>query len=177
MKKTVKSGLAIVSLSFFISAPGFSANAEEIPSALLTSADSQGETTVEKTIDFDIAIGGYDPTDYFNRDTPRLGKPSISYTYDNQKYHFASYDSRDTFASDPERYIPQYAGHCAFAVSQNQLRKADPTAFILDKEKFFLFENQEKLEMWKTNSRKLNLLANKQWEFEVKNLSKAKAKF
>ena len=124
-----------------------------------------------------LAIGGFDPTLYFAGGLPKAGDPSISYAFEGQVYYFATYQSRQSFIEDPTKYAPQYAGHCAFAMSEHQTVSADPSVFTVLDEKLYLFQDREKLEMWKTNSRKLRLLADKRWEIEAKNFTRFEAKF
>lgn len=124
-----------------------------------------------------LAIGGYDPTLYFAGGLPKAGNASISYAFEGQRYYFANYESRQSFIDDPKKYAPQYAGHCAFAMSEHRTAAADPSVFAIQDNKLFLFENEMKLEMWKTNSRKFRILADKRWELEAKDFSKFRAKF
>lgn len=124
-----------------------------------------------------IALGGYDPTQYFAGGLPKLGDTSISYVFEGQLYYFTSITNRDLFIADPMAYAPQYGGHCAFAVAEHKTMLADPNVFAIEDGKLFVFQNEEKLEMWKTNSRKFRLLADKRWELEAKNFSKYSAKF
>lgn len=124
-----------------------------------------------------LAIGGYDPTLYFAGGLPQVGNASISYVYQGQRYLFTSYQSRQKFIDTPEAYAPQYAGHCAFAMSEHHTVSADPSVFALEDGKLYLFENKMKLDMWKNNSLKFRVLADKRWEFEAKNFSKFKTTF
>ena len=131
----------------------------------------------EATQDLPLAIGGYDPTLYFAGGLPKLGNASITYAFEGQRYHFASYESRQSFIDEPTKYAPQYAGQCAFAMSEHRNEIANPTVFVVQDNKLFLFENEMKLEMWKTNSRKFRILADKRWELEAENFSKFRAEF
>lgn len=131
----------------------------------------------EASKDLPLAIGGYDPTLYFAGGLPKPGNAAISYSFEGQLYYFANYESRQSFINDPKKFAPQYAGHCAFAMSEHQTAAANPTVFTIQDDKLFLFENEMKLEMWKTNSRKFRILADKRWELEAKNFSKFRAEF
>ncbi len=124
-----------------------------------------------------IAVGGYDATLYFAGGLPKPGKPEINYVYEGQVYYFSSFESRQTFVDNPTQYAPQYGGHCAFAMSDHKTVAANPAVFAVQDNKLFLFENEMKLEMWKTNSRKFRVVADKRWELEAKNFSKYTAKF
>lgn len=169
MQKTLKSGLILIAA---VVAPGAGGADFERENAFRSFAQEEAEQQ-----DLPLAIGGYDPTLYFAGGLPKPGNASIRHAFEGQVYYFASYESRQTFIDNPTRYAPQYAGHCAFAMSEHRTAQANPTVFAVQDDKLFLFENEMKLEMWKNNSRKFRILADKRWEFEAKNFSRFRAKF
>ena len=59
---------------------------------------------------FGVAIKGYDPVAYFTVGEAVKGKREFSYTWNEAKWYFNTAANRDLFASDPERYAPQYGG-------------------------------------------------------------------
>ncbi|MDJ0733526.1 MAG: YHS domain-containing (seleno)protein [Nostocaceae cyanobacterium] len=89
-----------------------------------------------------VAIQGYDPVSYFS-DRPVAGNPQISTTYDGAVYYFATEDNKIQFQLDPERYIPQYGGFCAVAVSEGKLVNIDPETYKVTDGKLYLFYNGE----------------------------------
>ena len=60
---------------------------------------------------FGVAIKGYDPVAYFTEGEAVKGKSKFSHTWNEAKWYFATAANRDLFASDPERYAPQYGGY------------------------------------------------------------------
>lgn len=167
----MKKAVVITSLAALMLGATGSVSAENWRTGLASLQESSD------TQELPLAIGGFDPTLYFAGGLPKAGDPSISYAFEGQVYYFATYQSRQSFIEDPTKYAPQYAGHCAFAMSEHKAVNADPSVFTVLDDKLYLFQNQEKLEMWKTNSRKLRLLADKRWEIEAKNFTKLEAKF
>jgi YHS domain-containing protein len=63
------------------------------------------------TNSFGVAIKGYDPVAYFTDGKAVKGKSEFSYTWNEAKWYFATAANRDLFASDSERYAPQYGGY------------------------------------------------------------------
>jgi YHS domain len=53
-------------------------------------------------------------------------------------WYFASAENRDRFAADPERYVPQYGGYCAWAVAHGYTAKIDPEAWKIVDGKLYL---------------------------------------
>lgn len=151
----------------------FGASAE---SNTIFSATFSGDST-EIAEAQSVALGGFDPTLYFAGGLPQRGDPSIAYVFEGQVYYFKTLKGRQEFASNPKAFAPQYGGHCAFAMSETKTVLADPSVYTLQEGKLYLFENEMKLEMWKTNSRKFRLVADKRWEIEAKNFTSYKTKF
>lgn len=74
-----------------------------------------------------FAASGYDVVAYWDLDQAPVGarqpaavpgKSSITAEYDGATYAFASEENRDRFLAAPERFAPQYDGHCAYGVAQ-----------------------------------------------------------
>ena len=48
------------------------------------------------------------------------GKAAYTVEHDGAAYYFASEETMKRFAAEPERYLPQYGGFCAFGVAINK---------------------------------------------------------
>ncbi|PZN93220.1 MAG: twin-arginine translocation pathway signal protein, partial [Alphaproteobacteria bacterium] len=71
------------------------------------------------------AIGGHDPVAYFSG-APALGSAAFTTVHAGATYRFASAANRAVFLAEPQRYLPQFGGYCAWAASQGRLAKPDP---------------------------------------------------
>ncbi|MFN0102743.1 MAG: YHS domain-containing (seleno)protein [Bryobacteraceae bacterium] len=81
-----------------------------------------------------IAIRGYDPVAYFTLGQPTKGRPAFAHAHGGATFHFATAEHRELFRKHPEKYLPQYGGYCAWAVSNNYTAPIDPQAWkIVDK--------------------------------------------
>lgn len=69
------------------------------------------------------------------------GDAAFTVTYDGNAYYFASQESADVFSSDPEGYLPQYGGFCAFAVALGKKFDGDPMFADIVGGKLYLFVN------------------------------------
>lgn len=85
-----------------------------------------------------IAIGGFDPVAYFMQNAAVLGSPEFSFFYEDADFFFVSAENRDLFATDPERYAPQFGGYCAYAVSQGGTAPVNPELFTIYNDKLYL---------------------------------------
>jgi hypothetical protein len=74
-----------------------------------------------------LAIRGYDPVSYFatGQPTPGLAR-------------FASAENRDRFIATPEKFVPQYGGYCAYAISLNKIADIDPEEWTIVNDKLYL---------------------------------------
>ena len=98
-----------------------------------------------QTIDYNtkkgIAVKGYDVVAYFNNEAIE-GSKTYSTTFDDVKYKFSSQKNLDAFLLNPDAFIPQYGGYCAYAVATNSKKAdVDPKTFEIRDGKLYLFYN------------------------------------
>jgi YHS domain-containing protein len=72
-----------------------------------------------------LALAGYDPVAYFTEGGAMRGDAQFDTSWRGARWHFASAANRDLFLATPERYAPQYGGHCAWAVAQGYVAPGD----------------------------------------------------
>jgi YHS domain-containing protein len=78
-----------------------------------------------------VAIKGTDPVAYFTESQAMEGSEEFTYEWNGATWHFTSADNRDLFSANPEKYAPQYGGHCAWAAAQGYVADIDPTAWSI----------------------------------------------
>ena len=69
-----------------------------------------------------LAIDGSDTVAYHDMYAQgvhqhQYGKATFAFDWNGATWHFASAESRDRFAAEPEKYAPPYGGHCSNALS------------------------------------------------------------
>ena len=85
-----------------------------------------------------LAASGYDVVAYFADGAARKGSEAHTHSFAGATYRFASKEHRDLFAAEPGKYVPQYGGYCAYAMSRGDKAKIDPEAFTIDDGKLYL---------------------------------------
>ncbi len=96
-----------------------------------------------------VAIRGYDPVAYFTDGRPVEGSEAFTAEHLGATWWFASAESRDRFAADPEAYRPQYGGYCAWAVAEkNRAYPIDPAAWRVVDGKLYLNFNADIQAKW-----------------------------
>jgi hypothetical protein len=63
----------------------------------------------------------------------------------------------------PEKYAPKYGGYCAYAVSQNDTAKIDPTAWSIVEGKLYLNYSHDVQKTWLANRDAYIAAAEKNW--------------
>jgi len=99
-----------------------------------------GCTTLEnRTFTTDgVAIHGYDPVAYFSQHRPVKGSAQFTHQNAGAMWQFENERNRDLFANDPEAYMPQYGGYCAYAMSKGFIASTAPEAWTIHAGKLYL---------------------------------------
>ena len=95
-----------------------------------------------------IAIEGHDPVAYFTQGKAVRGDAGITATHDGATYRFASADHKAAFEADPDRYLPQYGGYCAYGAAQGYKAPVEPDKFTVVDGKLYLNFNARVQSTW-----------------------------
>lgn len=94
------------------------------------------------------AIKGYDSVAYFTEGEPVKGQAEFSIEYQGANWLFSSQENLKLFSANPEKYVPQYGGYCAYAVSQGYTASIKPELFTIHNGKLYLNYNESVNEKW-----------------------------
>jgi YHS domain-containing protein len=97
------------------------------------------------------AIHGFDPVSYFTESQPQKGNVEITFDFNNAIWHFVSASNRELFKTNPEKYIPQFGGYCAFGMSRGYKAETQPEAWTMVDGKLYLNYNKKVREEWNKN--------------------------
>jgi YHS domain-containing protein len=129
-------------------------------------------TSCAQTNDFNTkkgyAIEGYDVVSYFNH-KPTEGLKNHVTEVNGVTFKFSSEENLKLFKKNPQKYIPQYGGYCAYAIGAKSRKVSiDPETFEIRDGKLYLFYNAwgtNTLELWlKEGADELKQKADKNWE-------------
>ena len=113
-----------------------------------------------------LALGGYDPVAYFTKKSALKGDANFSHDWAGAKWIFSSAEHRDLFAANPEKYAPQYGGHCAYAVGARGNTSSKPATGVFweNREgKIYLFPDGRAGNSWRGNSDNLVKWGDEAW--------------
>ncbi len=113
---------------------------------------------------------GYDVVSYFNEKAPILGNKKYQAIFEKAAFKFASAKNLELFKANPQKYIPQYGGFCAYAVAAKKTKiDIDAESYEIRDGKLYLFYSSwfgNKLENWqKEDTKKLQVQGDKNWEY------------
>ena len=91
----------------------------------------------------DLAILGYDTVAYFADGRPAKGSPDFEYVWQDARWRFASAEHRTLFASEPDRYAPQFGGYCTGGVGLGNFAPIDPEAWVIVDDRLYLHFSKE----------------------------------
>jgi hypothetical protein len=120
--------------------------------------------SVDQSSPHGVAIKGYDPVAYFTENRALKGSNDISYPWNDAIWHFTSAEHRALFAENPERYAPQFGGHCASGLSKGKVVAADPEEWTIVDGKLYLNYNRSARDAWRQNKKKMIEAAEKNWD-------------
>ena len=92
-----------------------------------------------QTPEVKTAVKGYDVVAYFTLGKATKGDPAISHVWDGMRYLFSSVEHRRLFEGNPDKYAPQFNGHCSSALAEGAKIEADPEYWVLSDGRLFLF--------------------------------------
>ena len=87
-----------------------------------------------------VAIDGYSPVSYFQRNAAQKGNPQYSVTHNELTYWFTDQEQVSLFNANPSKYLPAHGGWCSLMMSgSGNLTPANPESWKIVEGKLLLF--------------------------------------
>jgi YHS domain-containing protein len=110
-----------------------------------------------------VAADGYDVVSYFTEKKAERGSALIALRHDGAEYRFVSVVHREKFAANPEAFLPQYGGHCAYGMSKGKAIPGDPQNWLIHKGKLYLTSSRDALGRLQSEALSVIEQANEFW--------------
>ena len=110
-----------------------------------------------------IGLKGYDSVAYFVTGQPTKGVELYSFVWNGVTYRFASEENLNRFKAEPQKYLPQYGGYCAYAMSLDRIADTDPIRWAIVDGKLYLNNGYIAQELWSFNRRGNIASADRNW--------------
>jgi YHS domain-containing protein len=94
-----------------------------------------------------FAVSGFDVVAYFDLEQAPVGdaqpaavpgKADITASYNGATFAFSTEENKAKFEANPEAYVPQYDGHCAYGVSKGGKVPGNPNLWRIVDGKLYL---------------------------------------
>lgn len=115
-------------------------------SALALPASAQSDAIYTSWRD-NVAVGGYDVVSFYSG-KPLEGKEEFSQIYRDAEWMFSSRANLDLFQTNPDAFVPQYGGYCAWAAANGKLAKGSPKHWHVRDGKLYLNFNKRIQKKW-----------------------------
>ena len=76
------------------------------------------------------------------------GNKRYTTDYKDATWRFSTRANLDLFRANPEAFIPQYGGYCAWALAHGKLAKASPKNWLVEDGKLYLNFNARVQKQW-----------------------------
>lgn len=129
-----------------------------------------GPQYVDKT---GFAVSGYDVVAYFDLPQSDIGQPQpkavpgradITAEFNDATFAFATEANRDAFLANPEKYAPQFDGHCAYGVAVGGKVPANPYLWRIVDGALYLNITEDVVGLWEEDISGHITNANTEWK-------------
>ncbi|WP_027381365.1 YHS domain-containing (seleno)protein [Chryseobacterium daeguense] len=114
-----------------------------------------------------IANSGYDVVGYFSGKALQ-GSAKFAMKHQGVSYYFQNAENKAKFQQDPDKYLPQYGGYCAYAMGDSGEKvSVNPKTYKIINGKLYLFYNSflnNTLTSWNKDEKNLKIKADKNWK-------------
>ncbi len=122
-----------------------------------------GDNEINTGLFNNIAVSAYDTVSYFTEGMAVKGKKEFKINYKGVQWYFKNQENLDIFQIEPEKYIPQYGGYCAWAIAQGYTANGNPKYWDIVNGKLYLNYNESIQRKWRKNIEGFIKIANKNW--------------
>jgi len=124
---------------------------------------------MKKNLENGLAVRGYDLVSIVDQKKATKGNQAINVQFEDASYWFKSEENKQLFSDNPKKYLPEYGGFCAIAMSEGALVDANPKSFLLQDGKLFMFFSKylgliDTKRQWVKNPIEFQKLADIEWE-------------
>ena len=109
------------------------------------------------------AIKGYDVVAFFKEGKPVVGVDSLVYKYKESDWLFVSRANLEAFRAEPEKFVPQYGGYCAYGTTEGHKAPTQAETWTIVDDKLYFNYNMKVKNSWFKNQKERIEKADVQW--------------
>lgn len=111
-----------------------------------------------------VAIHGFDPVAYFDKNAAVMGVEGIEAEWSNTYWKFENVANKERFLDSPQIYVPQFNGYGAYSVAIGRLSEGNPHIWAIYNNRLLLFHSLEARKAWVENPVKYQNLGEQKWK-------------
>ena len=115
-----------------------------------------------------LALEGMDAVSYFVSGKPVKGRKDLASQYKGAVWRFSSAGNKAAFDKNPQKFAPQYGGHCAYGTAQGYAVRGDPRAWRIVNGKLYLNYNRAVQNKWNRDISSYIAEGNRNWPAVLK---------
>ncbi len=116
-----------------------------------------------------IGVSGYDIVSFYSKTGAEKGSKTFVTSHNGADYRFVSQENLDLFLANPDAYLPQYGGYCAWAMADGKFAKGDPMHWSMVDGKLYLNFNKSIKKKWEKDVPGFIEAANEKWPAVLEN--------
>lgn len=127
-------------------------------------ADDEYNVSKGYTLDgVGLGVHGVDPVVLSTANAVAEGDAAHTVVHDGVAYYFASPITAERFQADPDSYLPQYGGFCAYAIALGRKLDGDPRFADIVDGRLYLFVNAAVFEKYLADKENTLRTAEEKW--------------
>ncbi len=130
---------------------------------LFSAASHAGKDEIYTSFLGKAGAGGYDVVAYFTDSKPVKGNKKLKTSHKGAKWYFSTAENLELFKAEPDKYLPQYGGYCAWAVAEGYLYAGDPVYWSVHNDKLYLNYDADVQEKWVADKERFIVESDMNW--------------
>ena len=110
------------------------------------------------------ALDGYCPVCYISAGKAVEGTKEFAAEHEGKTYYFVNADAMKAFQAEPEKFLPEYDGYCAYGMALGKKFESDPTVFSVIDGKLYLNKDESIGKKFNKEPKKLISQADTEWK-------------
>ena len=111
-----------------------------------------------------LGMHGFDPVSMFKSEAPGLGDAVHTSAHNGIDYYFATAATKEQFDANPEAFLPQFGGFCAFGTAMGYKFDGDPHVWKIVDDKLYLNLSKAVSKRWNEDVPGYIKTANEKWQ-------------
>jgi YHS domain-containing protein len=95
-----------------------------------------------------LAVEGYDVVAYQTENKALKGDSKFTEWFHGARYQFISRENQEAFRDNPKKFLPQYGGFCAYAMSLGKVRPVNPQIFSIEDGRLMLQHTKDAYDLF-----------------------------